>query len=201
MNPHKLNKVDISSMSEEDQKAFKLYGKVPGKNVLTKMQKDRKYFDSGDYMMNKAGVQSAQAPGTAIPTPEGLPHAFSPSIGSPPPIASSSPPGSIPIPSNVTRESFSAQQGQGQQGNDRLSPSQGVGVGISPAATSEAMEVPGGGVKHVRRGSESHTRASPPTVLRENSNPSSSFPIHHSGVFGSSPVKTSNLGRMVDEES
>lgn len=119
-------------------------------------------------MMNKAGVQSAQAPGTAIPTPEGyvqslapcapltssLPHAFSPSIGSPPPIASSSPPGSIPIPSNVTRESFSAQQGQGQQGNDRLSPSQGVGVGISPAATSEAMEVPGGGVKHVRRGSE-----------------------------------------------
>jgi hypothetical protein len=26
-------------MSEEDQKAFKLYGKVPGKNVLTKMQK------------------------------------------------------------------------------------------------------------------------------------------------------------------
>lgn len=74
-------------MSDEDQKAFKLYGKVPGKNVLTKMQKvylavapyrqpelirqDRKYFDSGDYMMNKAGVQSAQAPGTAIPTPEG----------------------------------------------------------------------------------------------------------------------------------
>lgn len=75
-------------MSAEDQKAFKLYGKVPGKNVLTKMQKvrpssilrkgiklikdqDRKYFDSGDYMMNKAGVASAQAPGTAIPTPEG----------------------------------------------------------------------------------------------------------------------------------
>jgi hypothetical protein len=28
-------------MSEEDQKAFKLYGKVPGKNVLTKMQKVR----------------------------------------------------------------------------------------------------------------------------------------------------------------
>jgi hypothetical protein len=26
-------------MSEEDQKAFKLYGKVPTKNVLTKMQK------------------------------------------------------------------------------------------------------------------------------------------------------------------
>jgi hypothetical protein len=73
-------------MSEQDQKAFKMYGKVPGKNLLTKMQKvssgtriarlaadrqDRKYFDSGDYMMSKAGVASAQAPGTAIPTPEG----------------------------------------------------------------------------------------------------------------------------------
>jgi hypothetical protein len=34
-------------------------------------EQDRKYFDSGDYMMSKAGVQSAQAPGTAIPTPEG----------------------------------------------------------------------------------------------------------------------------------
>jgi hypothetical protein len=73
-------------MSEQDQKAFKMYGKIPGKNLLTKMQKvrrfglisptyadvqDRKYFDSGDYMMSKAGVASAQAPGTAIPTPEG----------------------------------------------------------------------------------------------------------------------------------
>lgn len=26
-------------MNEQDQKAFKLYGKVPGKNLLTKMQK------------------------------------------------------------------------------------------------------------------------------------------------------------------
>ena len=26
-------------MNEQDQKAFKLYGKVPGKNALTKMQK------------------------------------------------------------------------------------------------------------------------------------------------------------------
>lgn len=81
-------------MSEEEQKAFKLYGKLPAKNLITKMQKvslesvmsvkawqfcerpltsiqERKYFDSGDYMMSKAGVASAQAPGTAIPTPEG----------------------------------------------------------------------------------------------------------------------------------
>ena len=74
-------------MSEQDQKALNMYGKVPAKNLLTKMQKvsdfglynqygntdeqDRKYFDSGDYMMSKAGVDSAQAPGTAITTPQG----------------------------------------------------------------------------------------------------------------------------------
>lgn len=74
-------------MTEQEQKAFKMFGKVPAKNLLTKMQKvrhprlsgrveslmmqDRKYFDSGDYMMNKAGVGNAQPLGTAIPTPEG----------------------------------------------------------------------------------------------------------------------------------
>lgn len=30
---------DIQQMSEQDQKAFKMYGKVPGKNLLSKMQK------------------------------------------------------------------------------------------------------------------------------------------------------------------
>lgn len=108
-------------MSEQELKAFKMYGKVPAKNLLTKMQKvsrngrvvrvvsgdrrqstgqdrcdcdcavvvdddgcalscearadpftqERKYFDSGDYMMSKAGVSPPQPLGTAIPTPEG----------------------------------------------------------------------------------------------------------------------------------
>jgi hypothetical protein len=31
---------------------------------------DRKYFDSGDYAMSKAGVGSQNAVGTAIPNPE-----------------------------------------------------------------------------------------------------------------------------------
>lgn len=78
-------------MSEEEQKLFRLYGKLPThKNVLTKMQKvhviatslwiicltyrhvvkDRKYFDSGDYALSKAGVAPQNAVGTAIPNPE-----------------------------------------------------------------------------------------------------------------------------------
>ncbi|TFL02856.1 camp-regulated phospho protein/endosulfine conserved region-domain-containing protein [Pterulicium gracile] len=79
MLPAKRNKIDISKLSEEEQKLFRLYGKLPThKNHLTKMQKDRKYFDSGDYALSKAGVAPQTAVGTAIPNPENIPHASSP---------------------------------------------------------------------------------------------------------------------------
>jgi hypothetical protein len=42
-------------------------------------------------------------------------------------------------------------------------------------------------------------RTSPPGTLREGSLPSS-FPIHHPGALGSSPVKTSALAKRLDEE-
>ncbi|KAF9236511.1 camp-regulated phosphoprotein/endosulfine conserved region-domain-containing protein [Melanogaster broomeanus] len=80
MLPFKRNKIDISTLTEEEQKLFRLYGKLPShKNVLTKMQKDRKYFDSGDYALSKAGVAPQNTVGTAIPNPENIPHASSPS--------------------------------------------------------------------------------------------------------------------------
>ncbi|KAI0250779.1 Endosulfine-domain-containing protein [Lactifluus subvellereus] len=78
MLPARRNKVDISKLTEEEQKLFRLYGKLPThKNILTKVQRDRKYFDSGDYAMSKAGVGSQNAVGTAIPNPENIPHASS----------------------------------------------------------------------------------------------------------------------------
>ncbi|GBE84890.1 camp-regulated phosphoprotein/endosulfine conserved region-domain-containing protein [Sparassis latifolia] len=81
MLPAKRNKVDISKLTEEEQKLFRLYGKLPThKNVLTKMQKDRKYFDSGDYALSKAGVAPQNTVGTAIPNPENIPHASSPHV-------------------------------------------------------------------------------------------------------------------------
>ncbi|CAD6570550.1 MAG: hypothetical protein TREMPRED_005892 [Tremellales sp. Tagirdzhanova-0007] len=195
MNPHKMNKIDVSSMSEQDQKAFKMYGKVPAKNVLMKTQKDRKYFDSGDYMMSKAGVATAQALGTEVPTPERVARASPPVNGnSQSANLGSSPTGNIPAVS----------PGLGDLSSGLPSPSLGqhggVGVGISPAATSEAVEVPGH-KSHARRGSESNfgVRVSPPGTMRESGHPPSSFPIGYGG-FGSSPVKTSNLGRRLDEE-
>jgi len=76
MLPARRNKVDISSMSEEEQKLFRLYGKLPThKSVLLKAQKDRKYFDSGDYALSKAGKAPRETVGTAIPNPENIPHA------------------------------------------------------------------------------------------------------------------------------
>ncbi|KAF8558384.1 Endosulfine-domain-containing protein [Imleria badia] len=79
MLPFQRNKVDLSKLTEEEQKLFQLYGKLPThKNILTKMQKDRKYFDSGDYALSKAGVAPQNTVGTAIPNPENIPHASSP---------------------------------------------------------------------------------------------------------------------------
>jgi len=79
MLPHR-KKVDLATMTEEEKKLFRLYGKLPThKNVLTKVQKDRKYFDSGDYALSKAGVAPQSNVGTAIPSPESIPHASPPS--------------------------------------------------------------------------------------------------------------------------
>ncbi|KAA8620104.1 endosulphine family protein [Pyrenophora tritici-repentis] len=56
MNPHQQNKVDISKMSEQEAKLFRLYGKLPNKkDLLQNKLKERKYFDSGDYALSKAG--------------------------------------------------------------------------------------------------------------------------------------------------
>jgi len=79
MLPAQRNKIDISKLTEQEQLLFAKYGKLPThKNVLMKMQKDRKYFDSGDYALSKAGVAPQNTVGTAIPNPENIPHASSP---------------------------------------------------------------------------------------------------------------------------
>lgn len=85
-------------MSEQEQKAFKMYGKLPAKNHLTKMQKvsgpsvvsfplhllcpretfisgpcspqERRYFDSAEYQLQKSGHGGGQVVGREIPTPQ-----------------------------------------------------------------------------------------------------------------------------------
>jgi len=81
MLPYQRNKIDISKLNPQEQQLFAKYGKLPThKNVLMK-QKERKYFDSGDYALSKAGVAPPTTVGTAIPNPENIPHASSPGNG------------------------------------------------------------------------------------------------------------------------
>lgn len=92
MNPHQQNKVDISSLSPDEQRLFRLYGKLPNKkDLLQNKLKERKYFDSGDYALSKAGKASdigVTQIGREHPVPENIPHVSSPhtnSLSIPPP--------------------------------------------------------------------------------------------------------------------
>jgi hypothetical protein len=70
------------SLSPEEQRLFRLYGKLPSRSDhFAKHLKDRKYFDSGDYAMSKAGKGDgvdAGAVGSEHPVPENIPHLSSP---------------------------------------------------------------------------------------------------------------------------
>jgi cAMP-regulated phosphoprotein/endosulfine conserved region len=47
------------SLSADEQRLFRLYGKLPNKkDLLQNKLKERKYFDSGDYALSKAGKAS-----------------------------------------------------------------------------------------------------------------------------------------------
>ncbi|KAF2840541.1 Endosulfine-domain-containing protein [Patellaria atrata CBS 101060] len=82
MNPHQQNKVDISKLSPDEQRLFRLYGKLPNKkDLLQNKLKERKYFDSGDYALSKAGKASdigVTQIGREHPVPENIPHSTSP---------------------------------------------------------------------------------------------------------------------------
>lgn len=82
MNPHQKNKIDVKTLSPEEQRLFRLYGKLPSKSDhFAKHLKDRKYFDSGDYAMSKAGKGDsvdAGSVGSQHPVPENIPHLSSP---------------------------------------------------------------------------------------------------------------------------
>ncbi|RHZ66210.1 endosulfine family protein [Aspergillus thermomutatus] len=85
MNPHQQNKVDTSSLSPDEQRLLRLYGKMPTKkDLLQNKLKERKYFDSGDYALSKAGKASDVGVtniGSQHPVPENIPHLTATSPG------------------------------------------------------------------------------------------------------------------------
>lgn len=61
-------------MSPEEQRLYRMYGKIPSKSdMLNGKLRDRKYFDSGDYALSKAGHQSSVV-GSKHPNPESIPR-------------------------------------------------------------------------------------------------------------------------------
>ncbi|KAJ1972854.1 hypothetical protein H4R35_004444 [Dimargaris xerosporica] len=65
---------DMSKMTEEEKKLFRLYGKLPNrKDLLHNKLRERKYFDSGDYVLSKVGKNS-QPVGEQHPSPANIPH-------------------------------------------------------------------------------------------------------------------------------
>jgi len=86
MNPHQQNKVDVSKMSPDEARLFRLYGKLPNKkDLLQNKLKERKYFDSGDYALSKAGKASdvgVTQVGREHPNPEKIPHIAPPTTNS-----------------------------------------------------------------------------------------------------------------------
>ncbi|KAI8870150.1 hypothetical protein GQ42DRAFT_162927 [Ramicandelaber brevisporus] len=61
-------------MTAEEKEAFRKYGRLPANKTLLKPPvSERKFFDSGDYAMQKAGKVSAPV-GQAHPSPSDIPH-------------------------------------------------------------------------------------------------------------------------------
>lgn len=76
-----LTEYNKQSLSPDEQRLFRLYGKLPSKSDHLK---ERKYFDSGDYALSKTGNASSvdtESPGTQHPLPENIPHLSSPGVG------------------------------------------------------------------------------------------------------------------------
>ncbi|KAK4049342.1 hypothetical protein OIO90_005471 [Microbotryomycetes sp. JL221] len=124
MLPHQRQKVDLSSLTDQERELFQKYGKLPShKGLLANKLKERKYFDSGDYAMSKAGVSPQHVVGTAIPSPADIPHASPPSTNPVPISGGSTQPGSTV--STSPSSSFVI----GQQGNQASTSPTTVGVG------------------------------------------------------------------------
>ncbi|KAI8804066.1 camp-regulated phosphoprotein/endosulfine conserved region-domain-containing protein [Cladochytrium replicatum] len=85
-------KVDLSKLSEEERIFFSKYGRLPPqkKDVLnSRLKGERKYFDSGDYALSKAGKSSATDVGSQHPSPERIPHSVPTNLKKAPEGASS----------------------------------------------------------------------------------------------------------------
>jgi len=73
-----VSSIDPDALSPDDRKLFRLYGHIPTQSRhFARHLKDRKYFDSCDYAMSKAGHGDSLdvgAVGALHPAPGSIPH-------------------------------------------------------------------------------------------------------------------------------
>ncbi|ODQ65487.1 hypothetical protein NADFUDRAFT_52075 [Nadsonia fulvescens var. elongata DSM 6958] len=127
-------KVDLNSLTPDEQRIFKLYGKLPTRSdLLHSKLNERKYFDSGDYAVSKAVAaaksdlqqQKQQGDEFMQPTKVSEPAIAGPVLSSPSSSSSSvsslstlgsvsmSPTGIASSPRSPNRGSFSFTSGSG----------------------------------------------------------------------------------------
>ncbi|KAK9461746.1 camp-regulated phosphoprotein/endosulfine conserved region-domain-containing protein [Lipomyces oligophaga] len=110
IDPARTNKVDISTLSPDEQRMLRMYGRLPSRHdILQNKLKDRKYFDSGDYALSKAGrAGSADVTnvGSQHPVPENIPHSHTNSFSGPSSSTPGSSTGSSPVIPGASFPSF-----------------------------------------------------------------------------------------------
>lgn len=134
MLPAQRNKVDVSKLTPDEQKAFRLYGKLPAKTV--NKSQERKYFDSGDWALSRSGnAEHANVSlGKSYPKPDEIPHASPAPIPGGTPgssISSSSPPSSIPVPGALSPGSATNSSSNLNNGGNSIGES-GINLSMSP---------------------------------------------------------------------
>ncbi|KAI9209338.1 camp-regulated phosphoprotein/endosulfine conserved region-domain-containing protein [Polychytrium aggregatum] len=85
--------IDVSKLTPEEKSFYDKYGRLPPakKNVIGHQMKDRKYFDSGDYALSKAGKSNPKEVGSQHPSPERIPHSIPQSLKKNDGVATNSP--------------------------------------------------------------------------------------------------------------
>lgn len=62
--PKNTQNLDLSKLSPQELRIYKMYGKLPTtQQILTSKFQDKKYFDSGDYAMQKQAGNKSSIPG------------------------------------------------------------------------------------------------------------------------------------------
>ncbi|RCK57990.1 mRNA stability protein IGO2 [Candida viswanathii] len=63
--PKNVQHLDLSKLSPQELRIYKMYGKLPTtQQILSSKFQDKKYFDSGDYAMQKQSGFKSGVPGT-----------------------------------------------------------------------------------------------------------------------------------------